>query len=147
MNLSKKIKALVPGDVYGEWTVISYAGNKGKGHNAYWTCQCSCGRLKEVNGSTLRTGKTVQCQKCTGKTNGRIGLYSQGKHQHLYIIRCGEYFKIGVSDNPERRIKDFKSANPYPLEILYIGMNEGHEEKLWHDIFAHRHHHGEWFKA
>jgi hypothetical protein len=147
VSISKKIKVFATGEQYGKWTVLDYVGEKGRGRNSYWKCQCVCGETREVCGSLLRTGKSTQCQVCSGKQNGRIGLYSKGKQQHLYIVRCGEFFKIGVSDNPERRIKDLETSNPFPIEVLYIGHNEGHEEKLWHDIFEHRHHRGEWFQV
>lgn len=140
------IKQIPSGTVFGKWTVLGYAGERGKGNNTYWNCRCECGVEKEVCGTSLRKGNS-KCITCSAKINGRIGLYTKGRQQHLYMVKCGDYFKIGVSDNPKRRIKDFESSNPFPIEVLYIGENEGHEEELWHNIFAHRHHRGEWFKG
>lgn len=42
------------GQVFGEWTVLSYAGVKGK--NGYWLCRCSCGKEQENRGTHLRGG-------------------------------------------------------------------------------------------
>lgn len=43
------------GKEFGEWKVMSYAGN-GK-----WNCVCSCGIERAVAGSTLRNGKSKTC--------------------------------------------------------------------------------------
>lgn len=39
------------GQTFGEWTVLSYAGVKGK--NGYWLCRCSCGKEQEVRGAHI----------------------------------------------------------------------------------------------
>lgn len=44
---------------FGEWTVIKYAGIKNK--NSYWTCQCSCGTIKDVRGQILKNGQSTSC--------------------------------------------------------------------------------------
>lgn len=148
VSTSKKIKQFNIGEQFGNWTVLSYIGEKGSGRNSYWLCKCSCGNEKEVCGSLLRTNKSTKCQKCSGRINGRKGIYSKDiRAQHLYIIQAGNYFKIGVSSNPIRRIKDIQSDCPLLVNTLYIGINEGYEEELWHNIFKHRHSHGEWFKC
>lgn len=61
----------ITGQKFGELTVLEYAGNK------KWKCQCSCGRIKLVNGRELRNGSTKTCgsehpkyQDLTGQTFG-----------------------------------------------------------------------------
>lgn len=44
------------GDRYGEWEIIGEASKP-----YYSLCRCSCGRVKEVNNSTLRLGKSRSC--------------------------------------------------------------------------------------
>ena len=61
-------------------------------------------------------------------------------------IKCGDYVKIGVSNDVQRRLKDLQSSNPFNIELLYLGENEGCDEEMWHNIYNHRHHRGEWFK-
>lgn len=146
-GLKKKVKPIEIGSKVFDWTVLAYAGEKGAGRNSYWTCQCQCGNIKDVVGSSLRNGQTHMCQRCTGKINGRAGVYVKDRNKpHLYIIKAGTAIKIGVSKNPERRIRDIQSDCPLPVEILYIGYNEGHEEEMWHIFYAHRKIHGEWFQ-
>lgn len=40
---------------FDEWTVLGYAGNK------KWTCRCSCGKIKDVDGASLRSGSSKSC--------------------------------------------------------------------------------------
>lgn len=144
MTIPRKTKGIELGTVLGEWTVLAYAGVKGSGGNSYWLCRCSCGNEKEVMGTPLRLGRTTMCQRCAGRGNGRKGLNAMAK-SHLYVIRCGEYFKVGSSDNPERRIRDLESSCPYPITTEAIYLNRGHEEARWHELLRDQHHHGEWF--
>ena len=37
---------------------------------------------------------------------------------YIYVIRCNEYYKIGVADNVERRLYELQTGNPYQLEIV-----------------------------
>ena len=47
---------------YGDWIVLSYAGNrKGK---SMWLCRCACGREYVVCGTNLRNGKSLRCKHC-----------------------------------------------------------------------------------
>ena len=135
------------GSTWGEWTVLRLSHRHPVSGNRYWVCECSCGSTKAVEGSRLRKGKTTKCQRCSGRENGRKGLDTQANtSKYLYAIRCGEYFKIGVTDNVERRVKDMESNCPYPIEILYVMDNEQGAEAMYHEIFEYRHHRGEWFK-
>lgn len=52
---TNKGKIDMTGKQYGEWTVLSYAGN-GK-----WTCRCSCGTVRNVPGQDLRNGSSKSC--------------------------------------------------------------------------------------
>lgn len=53
------------GKRYGRLTVISRTENN-KHHRACWLCKCDCGNTTIVEGSLLRSGKTVSCG-CKGK--------------------------------------------------------------------------------
>lgn len=47
------------GNVYGKLTVLEFSGSdRGK---RYYRCQCSCGTVKIIDGSSMRQGKTVSC--------------------------------------------------------------------------------------
>lgn len=40
---------------FNDWYVLSYAGNR------LWNCQCSCGKVKQVRGELLRSGRSKSC--------------------------------------------------------------------------------------
>lgn len=51
------------GNVYGELTVIEFAGRTTnlKQNKTVWTCQCSCGVTKNILAQSLTRGLTVSC--------------------------------------------------------------------------------------
>ena len=51
------------GRVFGSWTVLEVS-HASAGRKLYWVCRCVCGRVKPVDGSTLRRGKSTQCGSC-----------------------------------------------------------------------------------
>lgn len=71
-------------------------------------------------------------------------LHEKGKH--LYFITCGEYTKIGRADNVEQRLKQLQCNNPYEVKINYVMENQGHLEKMYHEIYKDKHHKDEWYK-
>ena len=49
------------GKKFGLLTVIAKDENKTTKQNIYWICQCDCGNLKSVRGTSLRAGETKSC--------------------------------------------------------------------------------------
>lgn len=92
--------------------------------------------------------KEYQLEYMQSKKWGKwtVTAFSHVGQDDLYFIKQGNYVKIGVTNDIDRRLKDLQSSNPNPLELLYSGIGEGKDEQLWHNVFAHRHHRGEWFK-
>jgi len=132
------------GKSFNKWLVLKYS-HQNKSGNWFYKCKCECGNEGVVSGSNLRTGNSTQCKKCSGKQNGRKGLDVCVK-KHLYIITCGEYIKIGSSDNTERRLKNLQGYNPYPIEVNLCLEDQGYLEPAMHRVAKQFHHHGEWFK-
>lgn len=68
---------------------------------------------------------------------------------HLYVIRCGDYCKVGRAAKPSKRFQVVLCSNPYATELVfqravpYPGI-AGAEERA-HEILAGVHHRGEWF--
>ena len=139
-----KIEDLL-GKTFDCWTVLEFSHKREDSGNWYYRCRCSCGNESIVPATKLRTGKSTKFRVCTGRESGRKGLYSMSK-KDLYFIRCGEYVKIGSSDNVIRRLKDLQGSNPYTVKLIYFGENEGCDEEYWHMYFKDKHHRGEWFK-
>jgi len=131
------------GQKFNKWTVVEF-DSKTKQHNSLYKCVCECGKISIVKDTSLRHNKSTQCKSCSSKINGRKGLDAQSK-QHLYFIRCGDYIKIGSTDNVERRIKDLTNSNPYPVELIKVILDQGHLESIYHEQYKDKRIHGEWF--
>lgn len=57
---------LEPGERYGRWTVLGYAGLRKASVSArnslrYYLCRCDCGREREVAGTSLTRGVSLSC--------------------------------------------------------------------------------------
>lgn len=132
------------GKSFNKWLVLSFS-HKNTSGNWFYNCICKCGTESSVSASNLRTGGSKQCKKCSGIQNGRKGLDARAK-KHLYIVTCGEYIKIGSSDDTIRRLKNLQGYNPYPITVNLSLVDQGYLEPAMHRVAKPYHHHGEWFK-
>lgn len=68
--------------------------------------------------------------------------------QYIYIIKGMEYYKIGKSKNVDRRLKEFKVAIPYKIELYSkISVSDMDDaEKALHTKYENNRIEGEWFK-
>lgn len=65
----------------------------------------------------------------------------------VYVIGCANSstVKIGVSDDPERRLRQIQYMSPVPLQVLWSGPGGNALERALHKHFAEQRSHGEWF--
>lgn len=54
------MKVEMLGKIFGRWTVIK-EGERGNNGQLFWRCQCSCGKIRLVDGANLRNGDTKSC--------------------------------------------------------------------------------------
>lgn len=65
----------------------------------------------------------------------------------LYVLRCGKFFKIGVTAQLELRLSKYAQHNPYECKVVYKFKTQwaGHIERIWHAAFLEAWEYGEWF--
>lgn len=70
---------------------------------------------------------------------------------YLYVMKAGNRCKIGKASDPQRRLKELQTGNPFDLELLaaFKCKSQSHAfylEKLAHKVFARYRINREWFK-
>ena len=83
------------GQKFGYWNVLERDLSK-KGA-AYWICQCQCGTIRSVCGSSLRNGTSTSCG-CYRTENSRTnnGTYiNDEKVAGIRKIKSGDVLEIG----------------------------------------------------
>lgn len=66
----------------------------------------------------------------------------------VYILRMGNVFKIGKSNNIHRRLAELRGMLPFPAELIHhIAVEDDLSlaETALHQLFIHRRMNGEWF--
>jgi hypothetical protein len=71
---------------------------------------------------------------------------SLSKSIYFILDEAANAVKIGISDSPDRRLKEFQSTNPHPLKLLkVIGNSTFDDEQGLHQRFAKSAMNSEWF--
>lgn len=93
---------------FSEWKVLKF--DKVKDGHAYWICECSCGIIKSVLGSSLTSGESTSCGHeskkiidLTGQHFGKLTpLYKTEKRQRGRVIwhckcQCGNQCDVSAA--------------------------------------------------
>ena len=62
----------------------------------------------------------------------------------LYLIKCGNYLKIGFTENLEQRTKTYETHNP-DFEVLCTIDGDKNDEAYLHNLFKQYKYKNEWF--
>ena len=67
--------------------------------------------------------------------------------QYLYIIKCNDFYKIGIANDVEARLAQLSTGNPYTLEVVVVYDFENAEvvERAIHQKYKNLRQRGEWF--
>lgn len=96
--MSGRIKDDLTDRYFGKWHVLRYAGNR------KWTCECTCGTVRDVMGTYLRNGRSTGCGHDTNRkfedlTDMYFGEwhvleYIKGEMKWLCECSCGKKQKL-----------------------------------------------------
>lgn len=77
-----------------------------------------------------------------------VPLRPPGSSAVVYLLRAGEYFKIGWAKTLEKRIQEIQSCSPERLELIHTLPTRDPltTEAQWHHRFSGKRVRGEWFK-
>ena len=108
------------GAVFGRLKVIEETRTKDKHGNYLWECQCECGNIKNISGSSLRRGyiKSCGCLRLNRKKNyptnksGTQGVCFKKKDQkwYAYITYKKKNYHLGYFENQEDAVEIRKTA-------------------------------------
>jgi hypothetical protein len=79
----------------------------------------------------------------------RVARGCFGEHDTMvYFMGSGSDgpIKIGMSFDPDRRVKDIQTASPEEIRVLAQVSGDQDVERMFHGVFAPDHIRGEWFK-
>jgi hypothetical protein len=81
-------------------------------------------------------------------THAPAELPKDQNYGHVYLLRSGEFYKIGQSSDLEKRVKAINVALPDKATLEHAISTDDPPgiEAYWHRRFADRRANGEWFK-
>lgn len=67
---------------------------------------------------------------------------------YVYLLKSGDHYKIGRSDDIERRVKEVRTQMPESLVLTHTIRTDDPSgiERYWHERFQNQRANGEWFK-
>ena len=82
-----------------------------------------------------------------GMRNFKVPLNLSIRAANIYLIKAGEYYKIGCSKHPKTRIRAMQTGCPFKMDLVFsIFCDEAFVlEAALHNVYADKHSYGEWF--
>jgi len=103
-----------------------------------------------MSDTTYKDSINRQCRFKGNKKKTQMKHLHENKTGYIYFIKLKdtEYYKIGYSGNPQRRIYDIASSNPHEIIVLEIksSLFAYELEQELHVIMREKSVRGEWYK-
>lgn len=67
---------------------------------------------------------------------------------NVYLLKCEQYYKIGIAKDVDKRIRQMQGGNPFELKLVHaFRSRDPHgDEALLHAYFRGGRIRGEWFR-
>jgi hypothetical protein len=103
---------------------------------------------KYTNGNTGYEDVAAMLPKVVAASSGAATKPSANQEGFVYLFKSGDFYKIGRSDDLERRIKEVGIKLPEKLVPIHSIRTDDPSgiEAYWHRRFAAKRANGEWFK-
>lgn len=91
---------------------------------------------------------SLSTQRATMDQQHERRMKNTAKKKKLYVISMAQWCKIGISNNPKRRLTEISTSSPLPpkLECTISSSNAERIEKEIHTELSHLNTNGEWFR-
>ena len=82
------------------------------------------------------------------KPRGQKQREPQSREGFIYVLKCGPHYKIGLSQNVDRRVEQLSVTPPFDVELIHtIETDDMFKlESFLHDKFSEKRKNGEWFE-
>ena len=102
----------------------------------------------------VKGGKNILNDVNIKKVNDLLYLYITGvvnkeeNGKFVYILKCNEFYKIGITDNIEKRLSSIRNGNPYKVTVLHSKRKQDayNVEQSLHRLYRKVRVRGEWFQ-
>lgn len=108
------------GQRFGKLKVISqgmgYTSPSGKTKKSTWICECDCGKVVEIEGTSLVQGQTQSCG-CLGKSKGEYTIRTLLEQYNLSFEQQKTFSSCRFPDTNRLAYFDFYVNNNYIIEF------------------------------
>lgn len=112
----KNIRNLI-GQQFGEWTVLKDSGKRRSNGGIIWTCQCSCGTIKDVRGHSLISGYSTNCGCKKINSKGELKIFNLLTENQIPFKHEYSFNDCRFEDTKQLARFDFYVNNSYIIEF------------------------------